>query len=602
MWEMKTISDICEIFTDGNWIEKKDQSNDGIRLIQTGNVGEGIFKNRVEKARYINDITFKKLKCTEIFSGDCLISRLPDPVGRACIIPDLNEKLITAVDCSILRFKAGVVSPEFFKYFSLSSNYLKDVDYRCTGSTRKRISRKNLGKVQIPLPPLEEQKRIVAILDEAFAGIDKAKENTEKNLANAKELFESYLNNIFTQKDDGWVERSLTEICEITAKLIDPRDKEYIDLLHLGAGNMMTLSDELVNVKTAREEKLISGKFVFDKGVVLYSKIRPYLMKVCRPDFNGLCSADVYPLMPKRDILERDFLFYMLLCKNFTDYAVKGSARAGMPKVNRTHLFNYKVHIPSIETQKILSQEIDEIYQSSKKLEAIYQQKLTALKELKQSLLQKAFAGELTKPDTVDTTTREYTANIIAIAFARHAKFEKEKTFGHVKTQKLLHLIEAVGGVDLGREPIKDAAGPNDFMHMGKAEEWAKENRFFEFVKRGKGYDFVKLSHFDKYLAQAQDALVEHKDIYTKIIGLLVPLNTRQAELVATVHAAWNNLLLDGKTPSDDDIIHEARENWHSDKREIPRHEFIEALARIRRENIMPQGTGKRVTGQEVLL
>ncbi|WP_299378818.1 hypothetical protein, partial [uncultured Kiloniella sp.] len=74
------------------------------------------------------------------------------------------------------------------------------------------------------------------------------------------------------------------------------------------------------------------------------------------------------------------------------------------------------------------------------------------------------------------------------------------------------------------------------------------------------------------------------------------------AELVATVHAAWNNLLLDGKKPSEDDIVHEARENWHSDKLKIPRHEFIEALARIRRENIMPKGMGKRVTGQEVLL
>ena len=104
-WKTRELASVCEVFTDGDWIESKDQSDAGVRLIQTGNVGEGVFKDRSEKARFVSSETFTRLRCTEIVPGDCLISRLPDPVGRACIVPDTGESMITAVDCTIVRFQ-----------------------------------------------------------------------------------------------------------------------------------------------------------------------------------------------------------------------------------------------------------------------------------------------------------------------------------------------------------------------------------------------------------------------------------------------------------------------------------------------------------------
>lgn len=172
------------------------------------------------------------------------------------------------------------------------------------------------------LPPLEEQKRIVAILDQAFAGIDQARANAETNLKNARELFDCYLEQVFSQRGEGQVQYTMKDICEITSKLVDPRDSQYIDLPHIGAGNMVAGTGELIDVKTAREEELISGKFIFDNSMVLYSKIRPYLMKVCVPGFNGLCSADVYPLSPIKGIVDKHYLYFLLLSKNFTDYAI----------------------------------------------------------------------------------------------------------------------------------------------------------------------------------------------------------------------------------------------------------------------------------------
>ena len=97
------LKDVCTIFTDGDWIESKDQSNEGIRLLQTGNIGEGIYLEKELRAKYISEETFDRLKCTEVFPGDILVSRLPEPVGRACIVPDKKERMITAVDCTICR-------------------------------------------------------------------------------------------------------------------------------------------------------------------------------------------------------------------------------------------------------------------------------------------------------------------------------------------------------------------------------------------------------------------------------------------------------------------------------------------------------------------
>lgn len=163
-WQTTPLAELCEVFGDGDWIESKDQSADGVRLIQTGNVGEGVFKDRGEKARYISEETFKRLRCTEIFAGDCLISRLPDPAGRSCILPETGRRMITAVDCTIVRFKANQALPAFFNYYTQSRDYLSTVDGETTGTTRKRISRSKLAEVAIPVPPLTEQQRIVTVL------------------------------------------------------------------------------------------------------------------------------------------------------------------------------------------------------------------------------------------------------------------------------------------------------------------------------------------------------------------------------------------------------------------------------------------------------
>lgn len=214
-WEYKKLKDICSFVGDGDWIESKDQSNAGLRLIQTGNIGNGIFHDKAEKAKYISESTFIELSCTEIFHGDCLLSRLPDPIGRSCILPQLNERAITAVDCTILRF-TDKIYPTFFVYYTLSTPYAISIISKTTGSTRKRISRKNLEGILIPIPPKPTQLAIVAELDK----INELIQLKKQQLKDYDQLAQSIFYEMFgdpVENEKGWEVKKLGDICEVTS-------------------------------------------------------------------------------------------------------------------------------------------------------------------------------------------------------------------------------------------------------------------------------------------------------------------------------------------------------------------------------------------------
>lgn len=193
--EYKPLSSLCTVFADGDWIESKDQSNDGIRLIQTGNIGSGKYLNKADKQRFISEDTFNRLKCLEVFENDVLVSRLPDPAGRACILPNSNKRRITAVDCTIIRFVN--YNPILFVAYSQTKEYQNKVDMAMAGSTRQRISRKELGEILIPVfPTKEEQNAIASILSD----MDNEIEALEQKLAKTRQIKQGMMQQLLTGK------------------------------------------------------------------------------------------------------------------------------------------------------------------------------------------------------------------------------------------------------------------------------------------------------------------------------------------------------------------------------------------------------------------
>jgi type I restriction enzyme S subunit len=183
-------------FIDGDWIESTNISESGIRYITTGNIGEGVYKEQGKG--YISEETFEKLDCTEVFSGDLVISRLSPPVGRSCIIPNLQTRIVTSVDNVILRPKKDI-DKNFLNFIFNSQGYYSHTDLISRGTTLTRISRTMLGNNKIVLPPIQEQQQISNYLDLKTQQIDSLIEKTQQKIELLKEQRTSLINHMVTK-------------------------------------------------------------------------------------------------------------------------------------------------------------------------------------------------------------------------------------------------------------------------------------------------------------------------------------------------------------------------------------------------------------------
>jgi restriction endonuclease S subunit len=481
---------------------------------------------------------------------------------------------------------------------------------RLARGVKPGINRNEVYAVPVMVPLLPEQRRIVAILDEAFEGIATAEANAEKNLQSARELFARQRDASFAEGRQSWPTKPLGDVAEVQSggtPLVSTKEFWGGDIAWYSSG-------ELNSIKTGEPERLItdaglagSNAKLFPTGSLLLGMYDTAALKMSILDRAAAFNQAIAGVKPNPR-LETEFLFHAI---NFQKPALL-SLRRGVRQKNLSlgKIKEIVVPVPSPQVQHNLVERLRAAQKLSDRLQTVYRRKLVALDELKKSFLHEAFIGRLSSAKQVSvagqpplpTATPEFAANVVALAHFRHERQRRENTFGRVKEQKALHLVEAVARIDLGRQPIKDAAGPNDFRHMLKAEEWAKSHNFFEMVKRGEGYEFRKLRAFDERLASARSALGPYLQQLESVIDLLVPMDTEQAEVFATVLAAWNNLLIDGAEVTDAAIVSAAREGWHTEKLRIAEHKFGSAIELIRKMRLVPDGTAKYVGGQRSLL
>jgi type I restriction enzyme S subunit len=186
----------------------------------------------------------------------------------------------------------------------------------------------------------------------------------------------------------------LGEIIDVASGQVDPRTTPYCDLPHVGGDNIESGSGRIFGLRTARELNLISGKYEFGPTDVLYSKIRPALNKVALPSFKGICSADMYPLRPHNERIERRYLAYLLRHDDFLSYTEKHSTRTNIPKINREALLAYELTLPSIHEQLRIADNID-------KADAIRRKRKEAIaltEELLRSVFLEMFGDPVTNP------------------------------------------------------------------------------------------------------------------------------------------------------------------------------------------------------------
>jgi type I restriction enzyme S subunit len=218
-WSSATIGELVGkngIFKDGDWVESKDQDPDGdVRLIQLADIGDGKYRDR--SSRFLTYEKAIALRCTFLEKGDVLVARMPDPLGRACLFPGDKKKSVTVVDVCVVRPEDKTISKRWLMYFINAPAFRSVVASLQTGSTRKRISRKNLAKISFPVPPSNEQQRIVAEIEKQFSRLDEAVENLKRVKANLKRYKAAVLK--------AAVEGKLTEEWRKAKPNVEPADK-----------------------------------------------------------------------------------------------------------------------------------------------------------------------------------------------------------------------------------------------------------------------------------------------------------------------------------------------------------------------------------------
>lgn len=248
---------------------------------------------------------------------------------------------------------------------------------------------------QIPLPPLAEQQRVVARIEEVAAQIHKARSLRAQAADEADALHLSVLHQHFIAGSSSWASLPMVEAIEINDKQVDPTSPEYAQLPHISGENMESTTCRLLPWRTAEADGVRSNNYLFAPETILYSKIRPYLRKAVFVDFRGLCSADVYPIRVKTPKLDAQFVKWSLVAEPFTDYANRLSGRTRMPKLNRKQLFGFAFAHPPLAEQRRIVAELDALQAEVDALKRLQAETSAELDALLPSILDRAFAGKL---------------------------------------------------------------------------------------------------------------------------------------------------------------------------------------------------------------
>jgi type I restriction enzyme S subunit len=394
-WEIKKLKDFCE-FSNGLWTGKKPPFQ-RVGVIRNTNFTKNSLLDDTDIV-YL-DVEQSQFQKRKLQFGDIILEKSgggpKQPVGRVVVFDK------TEGDFSFSNFTSAIKVKDKNKvdfnylhrylYFEYISGATERMQSHSTGIRNLKFD--EYKEIEVPLPLLLEQQRIVSILDKCFSAIDKAKKNAEQNLRNAKELFESSLQRIFEKKGKGWEEKKLGEIATFSQgiqvglehHLLEPK-KGYVRFIRIVDYTQNT--DDIRYIPDPGEKY-----FVKEEDIVMVRYGTPGLIGRGKA---GVIANNLFKITIEKNDLSNDFLSVCLSQKHIQTY-LSSQGSATMPALNFGQLKEVLIHFPSIKEQQTIVRQLDALRAETQKLEAVYQKKIADLEELKKSILQKAFAGELTE-------------------------------------------------------------------------------------------------------------------------------------------------------------------------------------------------------------
>lgn len=596
------------------------------------------------KAEFTKKYPIPRVWCAKpkkIANADSILLSVRAPVGSTNVA---FEK------CGIGR---GLAALEYNLCQDFILFYLKaieqELDSKGTGTTFKAISGDILRDQKILLPPLPEQRAIVKKIEQLFSALDASIADLKKAQGQLKIYRQAVLKKAFkdvkktiqlsevgtwkgggtpsTQKKGFWDDGNIPWVSSQDVKSM------YIN----------NTERKITNIAIENS----STKWI-DKGALLFvvrSGILRRIFPIAIANVDLCVNQDIQTVTLKSNFIP-EFLYWFLTGNEFEIRHSCAKDGTTVESIDVYKLKNYDVPSCSIKQQRQIIKEIESRLSVCDAVEQQIKTSLDKAEALRQSILKKAFAGALltqaeleacrkepdyepasvllekikaekqtdkkklekekvaTKAKPVKVVTGKIStdiqAGLIAKVIRLHEENPKHHTLlTHVKCEKLSHLVEYHLQIPLGRQPVKDAAGPDDYPRLKKVEHRAKMAGYFSVQKNKIGHTYISGKGIGKAITQFEKNLSEgQKQRVDQLLHLFLTFDLEQAEIVATVYAAWNNLLILGKKkPTNQEIVQEARYNWSDRKLGLEEYRFYKAIEWMQKDtvNLVPTGYGTLV-------
>jgi type I restriction enzyme S subunit len=384
-WQWKPLGEVCKTGSGGTPLKEKKEYYEGgtIPWLMSGEVSQGEVR---EATRFITQKGLEN-SAARIFPKDTvLVAMYGATAGQVGILR--FEAATNQAVCGILPNKQFV--PEFLFYFLLSKK--DELVAQATGNAQPNISQIKIKNTDVPILPLSEQRRIVGILDEAFDGIATATANAEKNLQNARAIFESHLQSVFTQREGGWPTKQLGDVCDFEGGSQPPKSQfiytpmhgyvRFLQIRDFGSDKYVTFISASKKNRLCVEDDIMIGRYGASVGKILTGKAGAY-------------NVALMKTIPDPVHLDRSFFYHYLISGAFQGRLVNVAARSAQNGFSKEDIYGFPIPVPPPKEQQKVVEQIGPLSDETQRLVSLYERKLVALDALKKSLLHQAFSGAL---------------------------------------------------------------------------------------------------------------------------------------------------------------------------------------------------------------
>lgn len=330
----------------------------------------------------------------QLNEGDLLVTK-DGTIGKVAVVHGLDAPATLNSGVFVVRPKTGELSTDFLGWVIRSKVFDDFVAFNFSGSTINHLYQNVFETFRFPYPDLATQRQIADFLDRETARIDLLIEKKQKLVALLGEKYFAELESVtFPENTPADELIPFRWICRIVEGQVDPTSETWRDRMLIAPNHIESKTGRLLATETAEEQGAISGKYAYSKGTVLYSKIRPALAKACIAPSSGMCSADMYPIIPDKR-LRPEYLLMQLLSARFTDWATLESMRVAMPKINRETLGGFHLRVPPIATQDHYVQEFAVNRTQFEAMTDKINASIDRLKEYRSALITVAVTGQI---------------------------------------------------------------------------------------------------------------------------------------------------------------------------------------------------------------